>query len=208
MDYYKWNDVTDEEWSDIIHKQSSNYMSYFENENRRISNFEGEEEELQLRQLIEIMGQMNILQEMEKDRVRNIIKEELTKKGVIYKECIYTSEELKNKWLSAFLPNITDKEKTDIYLDQYLWHAFTYHKIENYLEGDNAAIAFDKEKKDEIYMFWQGKEETYHIETKNQLTTRHLRLEQSDLYIVDSKFTWTYILKHCDDKPIWYKKVK
>lgn len=35
---------------------------------------------------------------------------------------------LEEKWIGAFLPDITQVEREECHLDEYLWHAFTYEK--------------------------------------------------------------------------------
>lgn len=208
MDYYRWCDetITEEEWIKIIEEHSTNYKNYYNEEYKRISALDNVDQKVQLRQMIKVMNEMNILEELEKQRVNNEIKKSLIGEGVEFKECPYTSDELKNKWKQAFLSSMTQKDMEECYLDEYLWNAFTYKKVMGYIEGKDATKLFDNMIKDEIYIFWQGEEKVYYLKTNNKFNSKHLRLERHDVYIVDSNFTWTFIYKHCDNEPIWYEK--
>ncbi|RCX16353.1 uncharacterized protein DUF4275 [Anaerobacterium chartisolvens] len=208
MEYCRWCDdmTSEEEWEDIIENHSINYKSYYNEEYQRISLLDEADKEVQLRQLVRVMKEMNILEEMEKQRNKNEIKKQLKSEGVVCKECQYTSGELKKKWEQKFLSHMTEKQKEECYLDEYLWNAFTRGSMKDYLEGDDAKKAFDDEEKDKVYIFWQLEEQVYYLATNNKLSSKHLRLEMGrDIYIVDSDFTWTFLYKHCDKRPIWYK---
>lgn len=213
MEYYRWNDdmITEEEWLDIVSKWSENYRNYCEKERKRINTLDEADRQLQMLQLIRVMDEMIKLEILERERNRNEIKKQLKSEGVVCKECMYTSDEIKSKWQQAFLSHITKEEKEEWYIDMYLWHAFTYgkEKMAGYLEGDDARKAFDNEIKDKLYIFWQGEEQVYYLATNNKLRSKHLRFDMGlDIYVVDSNFTWTFLYKHCDKTPIWYKKKK
>ncbi len=93
------------------------------------------------------------LEELERLRIRNVIKKQLESERVLIKKCLYTSAEIKKKWELAFLTHMTDTEKEDCHINEYLLHAFTYGKMNDYLEGKDAIKAFNNETKDEIYIF-------------------------------------------------------
>ncbi len=207
MDYYRWCDdtITEEKWIEIIEGHSTSYKNYYDEEYKRISVLDKADQEVQLRQMIKVMNEMNMLEELEKQRVRKEIKKHMIDEGVVFKECPYTSDELKKKWKKAFLSSMTQKEMEECYLDEYLWHAFTYRKIVGYLEGKDALKSFDNKIKDEVFIFWQGEEQVYYLKTNNKLSSKHLRLDRCDVFIVDSNFTWTFLYKHCDNEPIWYE---
>ncbi len=209
MNYYKWDDetISEEEWIYILENHSDNFMNYFKKESQRINILDETDQDLQLRQLGRIMGEMTKLQEMEKERNRREVEKKLIIEGVVFKESPYTSEELKKKWEQAFLSHMTQEEKNYCHIDEYLWHSFTYQKMKDYLEGSNAISAFNEEKKDKVFIFWQLQDKVLYLETNNKLSWKYLRLELGhDVYVVDSNFTWTYLLKHMDKRPIWYKK--
>ena len=58
-----------------------------------------------------------------------------------------------------------------------------------------------------VFIFWQLQDKVLYLETNNKLSWKYLRLEMSnDVYVVDSNFSWTYLIKHFNRKQIWYKK--
>jgi len=42
--------------------------------------------------------------------------------------------EIKKKYIDMFFSDLTNKDKKDIYFNQYMWHAYSYKKLEA-LEG-------------------------------------------------------------------------
>ena len=42
--------------------------------------------------------------------------------------------EIKEKYIKTFFEQLTTKEKKEIYFEQYMWHAFSYKKINNIKE--------------------------------------------------------------------------
>ncbi len=54
--------------------------------------------------------------------------------------------EFEKKWLNTFIPNLTDKQYNDCFVEQYLWHIFSYELIpkENVLTGDMASVNTDE----------------------------------------------------------------
>lgn len=210
MKYDSWCDsnLSEEEWNEILEEHSDNYVQYYANEMQRIARLEEGEQKLQAEQLMRIMDEMQKLEELELDRNERMVKQELQKIGVLFRESQFSAEELREKWKNAFLENMTDEERQECFINEYLWHAFTYNKITNYLEGQEALESFDKQEKQRIYLFYQLSDEVYFLETHNKLNSKYLRFEKRarDMYIVDEEFTWTYIYKHCDNKPIWYEK--
>lgn len=208
--YEHWCDsnLSEEEWNEILEEHSDNYVQYYSNEMRRISRLEEGEQKLQVEQLMRVMDEMNKLEELELERNKRIVKEYLKEIGVELKENSLTAFQLREKWKNTFLSELSEDELKECCIDEYLWHAFTYNKVTNYLEGQEALEAFDKQEKHRIYLFYQLSDDVYFLETHNKLNSKYLRFEKRarDMYIVDEEFTWTYIYKHCDNKPIWYER--
>lgn len=208
--YEHWCDsnLSEDEWNEILEEHSDNYVQYYSNEMRRISRLEEGEQKLQVEQLMRVMDEMNKLEELELERNKRAVKEHLKEIGVELKESSLTAFQLREKWKNAFLSELSEDELKEYCIDEYLWHAFTYNKVTNYLEGQEALEAFDKQEKHRIYLFYQLSDDVYFLETHNKLNSKYLRFEKRarDMYIVDEEFTWTYIYKHCDNKPIWYER--
>ena len=58
------------------------------------------------------------------------------------------------KYQKTFFSNLTEKDKEKIYFNQYMWHAFSYEKIEC-LEGEDAINEFAKINENEVYIFFE-----------------------------------------------------
>lgn len=113
--------------------------------------------------------------------------------------------EIKNKWIEVFAGHLSEKErKSEIYMDNYLWHLFSYEKREC-LEGNNARNAFDKLKKNGYYVFFEDytykyelnkyKGKAFEVIDYNKLRAKDFN-KQNDIYIVDKDFKWTYVNTH------------
>ena len=208
MRYHEWRNkqLTEQEWNEIMEGHSSGYLQYYSSEMRRIVELEEEEQNRQMKQLIKVMDQMQILEELEIQRNKKHVIEDLKNKGVCFLKSQKTAEELRRKWKEHFLePFVNLQEMKAIHADEYLWHGFTYGKIPKYKEGQAAIEAFREKEKQKVYVFYQLEDEVLYLDTKNQLDVLHLRFETTgkDMYLTDEEFTWTYVYKHCDTIPIW-----
>lgn len=101
---------------------------------------------------------------------------------------------LRAQWEIEFTSRISNSVKNKIYFNQYLWHIFSYHKLEH-LEREEAREAFNKIKKGECYIFYQNDDEALYIKNASKIRAEDFDMEQ-DVYIVDKKFTWTYVHTH------------
>lgn len=138
---------------------------------------------------------------------KRIIKQEVEKSKLLkgYGSWLYctelTKEEImviKTKWEKYFIPANINKDK--IYLDDFLWHVFSYEVKDNQT-GENAIHRFDEVNKDSIYLFYQFRDKGYLIEKDSDLSNVDLDnfidgFEEMDLYIVDTQFKWTYVKTH------------
>ena len=103
------------------------------------------------------------------------------------------------KYQDTFFSNLTEKDKKEIYFNQYMWHAFSYDKI-RCLKGEDAINEFEKMSKNEVYIFFEHDDVV--LEEKN-ITLNKLfeSLENSeeigyDCYVVSKDFTWTFVTTH------------
>jgi hypothetical protein len=102
--------------------------------------------------------------------------------------------DMKREWEDVFAEGLNAQEKTNIYMEQYLWHIFSYSK-KPCLSDVQAVEAFRNETKKACYVFYQGHDLALLIEDAAQLMPEDLEDEQ-DIYIVDKDFKWTYVVTH------------
>lgn len=114
--------------------------------------------------------------------------------------------EIKEKYINAFFPNLTDKDKKEIYFKDYMWHAFSYNKV-SHLEKKAAVKAFNKRRKNDVYIFFQRDKkilEFKNLTYKKLLNKMKKEKLESDCYIVDKNFEWTFVFTHEAIQPTHY----
>ncbi|MDQ0060115.1 DUF4275 family protein [Paenibacillus harenae] len=114
-------------------------------------------------------------------------------------------QELRDRWEWLFARGLDKEFKRDIYLEQYLWHLFSYERL-SFLEKEEAEEAFRSQEKQECYLFYQNRDHALYISDASLLTADDLRTEQ-DIYVVDRDFRWTYVQTHESDfRPYFYQR--
>lgn len=163
MRYDRWCDsnLSEEEWNEILEEHSDNYVQYYSSEMQRISNLEETERKLQVEQLMCVMSEMNKLEELELERNKRTVIEHLKEIGVELQESSLTAFQLREKWKNTFLSELSEDELKECCIDEYLWHAFTYNKVTNYVEGQEALKLFDKQEKHRVYLFYQLSDDVF-----------------------------------------------
>ncbi|MFE8699502.1 DUF4275 family protein [Cytobacillus sp. FJAT-54145] len=107
---------------------------------------------------------------------------------------------LRNEWEKQFANHLSQSDKKSIYLfDQdgacgYLWHLFSYGK-RNCLTEELANEAFNQAHKKSCFLFYQHSDTAFIIENASGFTADDLH-DESDVYIVDKHFNWTYVKTH------------
>jgi hypothetical protein len=107
---------------------------------------------------------------------------------------------LRKQWENNFANHLTAEEKKAIYLHNaggacgYLWHLFSYNKKTCFKE-EQANIAFNNEPKDSCFVFYQHSDYALILEKAFMFIVDDLFTE-SDIYVVDKEFTWTYVKTH------------
>jgi len=101
-------------------------------------------------------------------------------------------------YIKKFFSILTNKEKNEIYFDQYMWHAFSYEKVEC-KKNDEAVEALGKLISNEVYIIFQKHGEV--LEAKNITFDKIVKkiksnVWESDCYIIDKKFKWTFVFTH------------
>jgi len=104
---------------------------------------------------------------------------------------------LRKQWEENFANHLTSDEKKHIFLNDsggYLWHLFSYEK-RVCLKGEEANKAFNNIPKVSCYVFYQRTNDALIVESASSFNVDDLN-EESDIYIVDKEFNWTYIKTH------------
>ncbi|WP_134701081.1 DUF4275 family protein [Ammoniphilus sp. YIM 78166] len=124
----------------------------------------------------------------------------LSNKKVRVKEIPKWGAYLRKQWEDQFASHMSYEEKKSIYLFDhggacgYLWHLFSYGKKDCLKEG-NAEEAFNLEPKNTCYVFYQHSDDALILENALLLAADDLTNE-TDIYVVDKEFTWTYVKTH------------
>lgn len=107
--------------------------------------------------------------------------------------------DIKKKYINTFFENLTKEEKDEIHFEQYMWHAFSYNKVDA-KKGTEAIEALRKQQINDVYVIFQKNEEILNEKniTYEQIYNNVLKnsIWQTDCYIVDKNFKWTFVLTH------------
>jgi dihydroorotase len=106
---------------------------------------------------------------------------------------------LKDKWTLNFAAGI---KTNDVYIDQFLWHIFSYDRKPHF-EREAADKAFIERPEAERYIFFQHSDDAYYLENAEALAPEDLA-ETFDVYVVNKRFNWTYIVTHESDLGAYY----
>ncbi|WP_258110090.1 DUF4275 family protein [Alicyclobacillus sp. SP_1] len=128
----------------------------------------------------------------------------LMKNGIVVTVYKVQGIELRHRWEQEFAQDINRSVKKSIYFNEFLWHVFSYGKLPC-LTNDKAISAFENEKKQDCYVFYQNDDVVYQLENAEGLRAEDFSKED-DVYIVDTGFNWTYVQTHESDcGPYFYK---
>lgn len=119
----------------------------------------------------------------------------------------------KNRWLNTFAPDIPAKDikRYVVSTGNYIWHVFSWELLPDdaYLVGDAARAAYDQaDKRGAMYIepFGKGttKSITWDLDKASALDN------MTEVYVVASDNSWTYIKTHENDwcGPYFLKKSK
>ena len=111
-----------------------------------------------------------------------------------FKEISYDGKSYRDKWKEKFASNLSESHRNDIYLDDFLWHAISYRKIEA-CEKNHAREMFSRDIQENWIVFFQHEESVYKVTDSSGLSDKTFdKLE--DVYIVNESFTKCYINTH------------
>lgn len=105
---------------------------------------------------------------------------------------------IKKIYINTFFKNLTQKEKEEIYFEQYMWNVFSYNKIQA-KKGSEAIEELRKHKENDVYIIFQKKEEVLEEKdiTYEQIYNNVLKNKwNTDCYIIDKNFKWTFVVTH------------
>ncbi len=110
-----------------------------------------------------------------------------------------TRNEFYSAWLSHFAKDILRKdiEKYVVSTGHYLWHMFSWELLDKkaFLTGDSARKAYDKtDKHNAVYIEWFENDEVKGL--TEELNTAKALDKMTEIYVVSSDFSWTYIKTH------------
>lgn len=153
-----------------------------------------DEKQKQSEKLDEKIRKMNELVSLQQEQKEQAILNSMEKRGIIKNISTLDSTTLKKKWEIAFAKGLTQDEKKQVYLSDFLWHIFSYKKVIS-MENYEARDAFNKAMKKEVIGFYQHKKDVLHYENAAFLKDTDFDLED-DIYLVDFDFHWTYVVTH------------
>ncbi|MET1118259.1 DUF4275 family protein [Priestia megaterium] len=127
------------------------------------------------------------------------MKDALKKKGMFVKKLANQGKLFRKRWENEFASALSASQKKKIYMDQFLWHAFSYEKL-SCLQGEQAIQAFEQQIKNDCYLLFEHDERVLQLSKCKHLTSADLsgnaNMYLEDLYVVDEDFTWTYVITH------------
>lgn len=110
---------------------------------------------------------------------------------MIVTDMLNAGHDLRQKWEQAFTDHLSKRDKIKLKKMGYLWQLFSSGKREC-VERNLAEEAFNHVTKNSLYLFFQHNDHGIKIERASQLTAKVLR-QREDMYVVDEKFSWTYV---------------
>ncbi|PHV70694.1 hypothetical protein CS063_09185 [Sporanaerobium hydrogeniformans] len=161
----------------------------------RINAIENElDKKTQQDKLDEIIEKINELDCLEYERQYCIMQQDIKSRGIEICDSPVSSTKLKQKWREVFLSKLNKQEQKKIYINQFLWHGFSYEKI-NCISKGKARRALINHKKNEVFVFYQHKEAAYIYKNASKIKASDFDMDD-DVYVVDKDFQWTYVKTH------------
>lgn len=120
-------------------------------------------------------------------------RQEIINRGVVFVPQSKSSA-IKANWSKLFAGEVNSDEKRKIGYENYKWHIFSFQKVEA-LSDSKARQAFNKCKKEKVYVFYQHKDEAFYIENAQMLRSADFDSDY-DIYIFDMVKKWTYVHTH------------
>ena len=109
--------------------------------------------------------------------------------------------DIKKKYIDTFFSQLTEKDKKECYFEHYMWHAFSYKKIEC-IEGRKAVDELHKRENNEVYLIFEDNDKV--IEKKKVTYAELIDMRAKgkiawDCYVVDKNLKWCFVFTHETD---------
>lgn len=101
---------------------------------------------------------------------------------------------IKSNWSKLFAASVSFDDKRAIGYESYRWHIFSFEKV-TALTNSKARNSFNKCKKEQVFVFYQHRDEAFYIENANLLKSTDFDSDD-DIYIFDRINKWTYVHTH------------
>lgn len=103
------------------------------------------------------------------------------------------------EWISHFADNISESFlKKRVYNGGFIWHVFSFDKIDKYLSGDVARKAFDTADKNGAKYFELWDDAGSVKKLKIEMDAVYID-DFDEFYVVGADWSWTYIKTHESD---------
>ena len=149
-----------------------------------------------------------------KEKSREVLSEYFQSKSIEYSEFTDSeAEDYMERWFNEFVPVEIQKECRKICFsdgeyNNYLWHIFSYEKVEC-LEKDDAIDRYEGIKKDRCVIFLDLEGICFEVKDIDLMDIDFINTVP-DIYITDYDFRWCYIYTHesdcCGLGPYFYQK--
>ena len=115
---------------------------------------------------------------------------------------IMSARKFINQWLRYFARNIDDADRERCYVNNYIWHIFSYELLDEgaFLVGDDARTAYDAmDKTDCIFYDVYGKRGISDKMLPEYSSAKQIDENLVEFYVVARDYSWTYIKTHEND---------
>ncbi|HHV09635.1 MAG TPA: DUF4275 family protein [Clostridiales bacterium] len=120
-------------------------------------------------------------------------RQEIIDRGVVFVPQPKSSM-IRANWSRLFAASVSAEDKKAIHYESFKWHIFSFKRVEA-LSGLKARRAFNRCKKETVYLFYQNKDESFYIENPQLLRSSDFDSDY-DVYVFDAARKWTYVHTH------------
>lgn len=146
-----------------------NHWKFIHQEMIRISNLENEQEREYLNKKLDmIIDKVNDCDSAVWNFKKELLLKNMNSRGIIFENSDVSAGELRRKWEHHFAGGLSSEEKKAIFIEDYLWHIFSYQRVRA-IEKSDARKAFNRKKKKSVYVFYQNEDSSYYIEHAENL---------------------------------------
>ena len=117
-------------------------------------------------------------------------------------KAIMSKQKFINQWLRHFARNIDKREIEDCFVNDHIWHIFSYELLSegSFLSGDAARKEYDAtDKSDCIFCDMYGQNGATDKMLDEYNSSKEIDSKMTELYVVAKDYSWTYIKTHEND---------